>query len=118
MTMDILLTHATVITMDPGRRILEDAAVSIVGDRIAAVGPTNELKTAVHNAHEIDARGKVVAPGMVNTHTHLFQGLLKGLADDRVLVDWFRQVTGPSAVHLTPQDCCQAARLGCLESIR
>ncbi|NJK27731.1 MAG: hypothetical protein HC925_03250, partial [Coleofasciculaceae cyanobacterium SM2_3_26] len=46
-----------------------------------------------------------------------FKPLLKGLGDDRVLKDWFCTMTGPSAVHLTPEDCYAAARHGCLEAI-
>jgi 5-methylthioadenosine/S-adenosylhomocysteine deaminase len=57
-------------------------------------------------------------PGMVNTHTHLFQTLLKGLGDDMVLKKWFTCMTGPSAVHLMPDDAHIAALHGCVESIR
>ena len=57
-------------------------------------------------------------PGMVNTHTHLFQTLLKGLGDDMVLKKWFMCMTGPSGVHLTPDDAHVAALHGCVESIR
>jgi 5-methylthioadenosine/S-adenosylhomocysteine deaminase len=54
----------------------------------------------------------------VNTHTHLFQTLLKGLGDDMVLKKWFICMTGPSGVHLTPEDAHIAALHGCVESIR
>jgi cytosine/adenosine deaminase-related metal-dependent hydrolase len=47
-----------------------------------------------------------------NTHTHLFQTLLKGLGDDMVLRDWFMKMTGPSAVQLTFEDVLSAARAG------
>ena len=57
-------------------------------------------------------------PGMVNTHTHLFQTLMKGLGDDMVLKKWFTCMTGPSGVHLTPEDAHAAALHGCVESIR
>jgi len=57
-------------------------------------------------------------PGMVNTHTHLFQTLLKGPGDDMVLKDWFTCMTGPAAVELTAADIQAAAMHGCVESIR
>ncbi len=60
----------------------------------------------------------MVFPGLINTNTHLFQTLLKGLGDDRVLVDWFRQMTGPSATALTEENCYRAALAGCLEALR
>ena len=66
----------------------------------------------------IDCQGSIIIPGMVNTHTHLFQTLLKGLGDDMVLKKWFTCMTGPSAVALTETDVYAAARHGCVESIR
>jgi 5-methylthioadenosine/S-adenosylhomocysteine deaminase len=56
-------------------------------------------------------------PGFINTHTHLFQTLLKGLGDDRVLSDWFLTMTGPSAVQLTEEDCYAGALHGCAEAL-
>lgn len=116
--MHTLLTHATVVTMNAQRAILEDAALSIQDDRIQAVGSTESLRSQYPECDVIDCRHQVIIPGMVNTHTHLFQTLLKGLGDDRVLKDWFTCMTGPSAAHLTPEDCYAAARHGCVESIK
>ena len=62
--------------------------------------------------------GSIVIPGFVNTHTHLFQTLLKGLGDDMVLKKWFTCMIGPSAVELTTEDVGAAAMHGCVESIR
>ena len=61
----------------------------------------------------MDCSGSIVMPGMINTHTHLFQTLLKGLGDDMELKSWFTCMTGPSAVHLTAEDAKsrRAARL-------
>jgi 5-methylthioadenosine/S-adenosylhomocysteine deaminase len=119
--MNRLLTHATIITMNPDRAILTDAAIFIQGDRIQAIGPTDDLLATYDSTPGLavlDCRDRVIIPGMVNTHTHLFQTFLKGLGDDRVLKDWFLCMTGPSAVHLTPEDCHAAAVHGCVESIK
>jgi 5-methylthioadenosine/S-adenosylhomocysteine deaminase len=113
----VLLTGATVITMNERRDVLTDAAVHVVEDRIAAVGPTTELRASARGDEELDCRSRIVIPGLVNTHTHLFQTLLKGLGDDMVLKDWFTCMTGPSAAVLTADDCFAAARHGCAEAI-
>src|SRR4051794_28429555 len=110
-----VLSGATVITMDGARRVLADGAVAFT-DSILAVGPTAEVLAGHPDADVVDCAGRVVLPGFVNTHTHLFQTLLKGLGDDRVLSDWFLAMTGPSAVQLTPEDCYAGALHGCAEA--
>ena len=111
-----VLSGATVITMDGARRVLTDGAVAFT-DVLLAVGSTAEVLAAHPDADVIDCSGRVVLPGFVNTHTHLFQTLLKGLGDDRVLSDWFLTMTGPSAVRLTPEDCYAGALHGCAEAL-
>lgn len=113
---DLVIAGATVVTLNPAREILRDCSVVIRGGQIIAL----ETDPAGHHlaGRVIDARGQVVFPGLVNTHNHLFQTLLKGLGDDRVLKDWFQQMTGPSAVHLTAEDCHVAALLGCVEGLK
>jgi len=111
-----VLARATVVTMDPARRVLIDGAVAF-SDRLLAVGPTSEVLAAYPGADVIDCADRLVLPGLINTHTHLFQTLLKGLGDDRVLSDWFLTMTGPSAVQLTDEDCYAGALHGCAEAL-
>jgi 5-methylthioadenosine/S-adenosylhomocysteine deaminase len=113
-----LLVDGTIITVDPERRILTDTAIYVEADRIREIGPADGLRKTYPSAEVIDCRGRVITPGLVNTHTHLFQTLLKGLGDDMMLKDWFTCMTGPSAAALTERDVLAAARHGCAESIR
>lgn len=115
--MATVLAGGLVITMNAERDLLADASVCVVNDRIVEVGPTNAVLSRRADAEILDCHGKIVLPGMVNTHTHLFQTLLKGLGDDMVLRKWFACMTGPAAVHLTRDDMHAAAMHGCLESI-
>lgn len=115
--MNLVIKNACIITMNPEREIIAKGNIVVEGDRIACIG-SGEPAEQYHGYGVLDAGGQYALPGLVNTHTHLFQGLLKGLGDDRVLVDWFQGMTGPSASVLTPEDCGLAARLGALESIR
>jgi 5-methylthioadenosine/S-adenosylhomocysteine deaminase len=116
--LDTLLVGGTLICMDPERRVIPDGALGIRGAEIAVVGPRVDVEKEYRAARVVDARGRVVLPGFVNTHTHQFQGLLKGLACDRVLVDWFREVVGPSATALEAEHCYAASLLGCVEALR
>lgn len=116
--MSVILSDAWLITMNERREILESASVCVEGDRIVAIGTKQQLQQRFATAEVVDCKGRIVMPGMVNTHTHLFQTLLKGLGDDMVLKKWFICMTGPSGVHLTPEDAHVAALHGCVESIR
>lgn len=110
-----VLSHLDLVTMNPARDILFDAAICIEQDRIAAVCQSDVIPSRFAAAETIDCRGKVAIPGMVNTHAHLFQTLLKGLGDDMDLKKWFACMTGPAAVHLTSEDMHIAALHGCTE---
>jgi len=79
--MDLLITGATVVTVDPQRRIIDDGAVAIRHGRIAAVGASAEL--AHHEARRVmDARRKLVLPGLIDGHGHAGHGLVKTLGGD------------------------------------
>ena len=68
---DILITGGLVGTQDAERRVFADGAVAIEGNRIVAIGPREEVEAAHSAARVIDARGKIVAPGFICTHTHM-----------------------------------------------
>lgn len=75
---DILITHATVVTVDASDRVVHDAAIAIRGSEIVGLGPTDVI-AAEHSAREvIDARGMVALPGLVNGHIHALTALYKG----------------------------------------
>lgn len=116
--MSFIFADAWLITMNSRRDVLERASIAVEGDRIVAVGTRAGLGHTYPAAEVIDCSGHIVMPGMVNTHTHLFQTLLKGLGDDMVLKKWFTCMTGPSAAALTVEDVEAAALHGCTESIR
>lgn len=116
--MSFILADACVVTMNPARDILDRGSVLVRHDRIAGIGSRERLARENPDAEIIDGTGRILIPGMVNTHTHLFQTLLKGLGDDMVLKQWFACMTGPAAVELTAGDVGVAAMHGCIESIR
>lgn len=84
---DILMTGGTVITMDSTRRVLDDGAVAVRGDRIVAVGPTAELVARYAPRETIDARRMIVMPGLIDGHGHAGHGLVKSLGMDTG--DWY-----------------------------
>jgi len=85
---DILITGGAVVTMDPARRIIDDGAVAIVGDRIVAVGPSAELRDRFKPRQTIDARRKIVMPGLIDGHGHAGHELMKTLGADNDRWNW------------------------------
>src|SRR5215467_15053749 len=108
---DLLIAGGTVVVS--GRSVKNDVAIAITGDSIVGIGQGDYTA-----ARTIDASGKLIFPGLVDTHTHLYQTLLKGLGDDLPLMEWLDACTLPSIPHLTPRMCYVAAALGCIESLR
>lgn len=96
MDVSLLVTGGTVLTMVPGETPLEDGAVAVAGQEIAAVGTTEHLRRQYPGTPELDARGGLIAPGFVNTHTHLAMVLLRGLADDMRLKAWLENHIWPA----------------------
>ncbi|MBX3174734.1 MAG: amidohydrolase family protein [Gemmatimonadaceae bacterium] len=79
---DILIANGTVITMDSGRRVIEDGAVAIRGTRIVEVGSTADLRAKYRANETIDATRKIVMPGLVDGHGHAGHGLVKTMGTD------------------------------------
>ncbi|MEX2230219.1 MAG: amidohydrolase family protein [Dehalococcoidia bacterium] len=115
--MTIVIEHATVITADAGRRVLHDAAVAIEANRIAAVGPTDEVRARFPGAEAVDARGHALLPGFANCHTHFTLTIARGIEEDFSFPSTLRF---PRAVasYLDDEDRVVMAQLGALESIR
>jgi 8-oxoguanine deaminase len=98
----VLLRNATLVaTMDDVRREIEGGGVFIRGHTIAAVGLPAELPAIADEV--IDCRGKVLLPGLVNTHHHFFQSLTRALpaAQNADLFAWLRALY-PVWARLTP----------------
>jgi 5-methylthioadenosine/S-adenosylhomocysteine deaminase len=115
---DGLVLGGTVVTARPDGLVIADAGVAIVGASIVEVGSRDDVQSRFNARRTIDAEGMLIFPGLVDTHTHLYQTLLKGLGDDLPLMEWLDACTLPSIPHLTPRICYVAAALGCVESLR
>jgi 5-methylthioadenosine/S-adenosylhomocysteine deaminase len=120
---DLLITKATIVTMDPARRIIDDGIIAIDGDTIAFVGSSSEFSTKFMKGYTskqtIDAKGDLVLPGFINGHTHVPMTLLRGLHDDVTLDDWLRKYIFPAeAKNVTDDFVRWGTRLAAAEQIR
>jgi 5-methylthioadenosine/S-adenosylhomocysteine deaminase len=112
------IQNATIVTMNARRDIIRDGHLVVQGNRIVALGEGPCPAPFMAGSTVLDCHGKIVFPGLINTHNHLFQTLTKGLGDDKVLSDWLTSMTFPAATRLTAEDVHAAAMHGCVEGIR
>ncbi|WP_024620166.1 amidohydrolase family protein [Metaclostridioides mangenotii] len=116
---DILIKNSIIVTVNKGREVLFDGAIAIKDDRILDIGNSKDLVLKYTEVKKVmDGNGKVIFPGFINTHNHLFQVLLKGLGDDMALDGWLNSMMFPSAKFLTEQDTYDAAMHGCVEGLK
>ena len=118
-TIALVITNGLVVTMNEGREIVENGAVAIDGTDIVAVGPVTELAARFRARETLDARGRIVLPGLINTHTHAPMVLYRGLADDLALSEWLEKYIFPAeAKTVSPEFVRAGTRLAALEMIQ
>jgi len=116
---DLLVTGATVVTMDGQRHVWDDGAIAVKGDAIIAIGPGSDVLSKFEAAKKIDAKGKLIIPGLINGHTHIPMVLLRGLIDDVTLDDWLRKYIFPAEAKNVTEDFVRwGSRLALAEMIR
>ena len=114
---DLLLLHGTIVTVDAERRIIEDGAIAISGDRIVDIGSASDLEPRHQRKKIVDCRGKLIIPGLIDAHGHAGHALIRSIAADTNSL-WMRIVT-PMYHHYATRDYWYADGLvGGLERLR
>ncbi|HEX9727633.1 MAG TPA: TRZ/ATZ family hydrolase [Gemmatimonadales bacterium] len=93
---DLVLEPRWVIPVEPHGTVLEEHAVVIAGDRIAAVLPRAAARETFPETARAALHSHVLIPGLVNLHTHAAMALLRGFADDRPLREWLAEYIWPA----------------------
>jgi 5-methylthioadenosine/S-adenosylhomocysteine deaminase len=107
-----------VIPVDPPG-ILADHAVVVADGRVADLLPAREARARYPGTRRIDLPGHVLIPGLINLHTHAAMTLMRGLADDRALMDWLQNHIWPVETRLVSGDFVHdGTLLACAEMLR
>lgn len=109
----LLITGATVVSMDDRIGDLPHGDILVEGERIRAIAPRIEAP----EAERIEAEGRIAIPGLVNAHMHTWQTGLRGLAGDWTLLEYFRWVHAGLATRFRPEDIGIATLVGALGQI-
>ncbi|MCP9494795.1 MAG: amidohydrolase [Pyrinomonadaceae bacterium MAG19_C2-C3] len=116
---DLIVRGGAVVTMDKDFRVIERGAIAVRGNRIVEVGNEVDIRRRYVARRYIDARGRIVIPGLINAHTHIPMTLFRGLADDLALDEWLTKYIFPAEARNVTEDFVRAGtRLGLVEMIR
>ncbi|MEO0565971.1 MAG: amidohydrolase family protein, partial [Chloroflexota bacterium] len=118
-TNQTILKNATLITMDAQQNQYMDGAILIEDDEIIRLGRTSDFSPdELNSPHAIDLSGRLIIPGLINTHVHTSQQLGRGLGDDVPLLTWLRERIWPYESNLAEADSEVSTLLLGLEQIR
>ncbi len=93
---DLMITNGLVVTMDAKMSVIEDGSLAIKNGEVVALGPSTTIKESYKAADTINAAGKIIMPGLVNTHTHAAMTVFRGMADDLPLDTWLQSHIWPA----------------------
>ncbi|HXG88265.1 MAG TPA: amidohydrolase [Vicinamibacterales bacterium] len=118
-TVDLIIANGIVVTVDAEQRVWSPGSVAIDGNRIVGIGSADRVAGEFRGRDTIDATGRVVMPGLINTHTHAPMVLYRGLGDDLALMEWLQKYIFPAEARtVTPAFVRTGTRLAALEMIR
>ncbi|HET9705897.1 MAG TPA: amidohydrolase [Vicinamibacterales bacterium] len=118
-SVSLIVNNGIVITVDGARRVLNPGSVAIDGASIVAVDTPAAIAARFRASDTIDATGKVVMPGLINTHTHAAMVMYRGLGNDLALMDWLQKYIFPAeAKTVSPEFVRIGTRLAALEMIQ
>jgi len=110
----VVFSHTTVVTADA---VQDDVALAVQGDRIAAIGPTDQILRTYPQAEVYDGRGKALFPGLINCHAHLAATLARGFNEDFGFPNSARLAVQPNSL-LQGEEATLMVTVGALEAIR
>ena len=105
--------------MDDPLSVIKDGAVAISGNKILELGLAHEILSKYASGNVMKGEGKMVLPGLINTHTHAAMVYFRGIADDLPLSDWLNNHIWPAENRwLSPEFVYDAVELACLEMLK
>ncbi|MFI3313718.1 MAG: amidohydrolase family protein, partial [Eubacteriales bacterium] len=109
------ITNCTILTVDDQDHFYPRGRMVVEGKRIVQIGHEDNVPLL---GQIVDMGGKLIMPGLVNTHTHSHSSIFKNQADDLELMDWLKLAMWPMEKHLSKERSYAATAMSCLEYIK
>jgi len=114
----IIIEADYIVTCNSTDEVVKDGAVYVEGNKIKAVGKRDTIANYYPSSRIISGKNKILLPGLVNTHSHSVQTLLRGKAEDLSLIDWLQKVILPGERSFSVDNVYTSCALGFAEMIR
>ncbi len=116
---DLLINCGWLLTVDAENTVLTDHSIVVNDGRISAILPRESALNTYRTDTLVERREHIVAPGLINAHTHLAMNLMRGFADDLPLMTWLQEKIWPlEQQHVNADFVAAGTRLALAESIR
>jgi cytosine/adenosine deaminase-related metal-dependent hydrolase len=118
----ILFTDTTIVqfnTTNSRIEILYNSSLLVEGDRISEIYNGTTPGSYPSGTEVVNATGKIISPGFIDTHRHLWQTAFKTIASNTSLAEYFQRYSeySPTIQYMTPEDKYLSQLTGCLESL-
>lgn len=116
-----LYIHGTIVTINKDRHIVLDGALHVINSKIIAMGKSEILLSSQNlpqGTRIVNLNQKIVIPGLINTHAHTAQSLLRGLAENLPLQSWLCDNIWPLEANYSSDDGYVAASLTIAEMLK
>lgn len=116
---DCIVRAEYLLPMDAHLSVMTDGAVAVYDGKIVSLGTYEEVAARYDSPTVMGGSGRVILPGLINTHTHAAMVYFRGLADDLPLKQWLEDHIWPAESRwLSPEFVSDAVELACLEMMK
>ena len=119
LSVDIIIEADHILTMNESLQIYENSAIAINKGKILDIDSAEVINQKYQSNNRISGKNRILMPGLINGHSHAAMTLLRGIADDKSLIDWLNNYIFPLEQEFVSEEFVRiGTKLACWEMIR